>query len=182
MDIHIAWSFPLLVSEIQEFMPISAPGEGMQNLEYWQKMNLITSRYLLLISILEHLLVLKFGRSLGINKNNKAFQRSQDFIEAYEQTKIASGIYSDEISSALDFESYRTDSCEHCIDAWYQARSNLQHTGKGNIRDSAVIHNASLSLSNCLITYLEHKVPGIQLQWEQVLGQPLKIKPFPNNL
>jgi hypothetical protein len=181
MDIHIAWSFPLLVNEIQEFIPVSAQGEGMQNLEYWRAMNFLTSRYLLLISILEHILVLKFGRSEGINSRNEAFQRSQDFIDAYEQTKIQNGIYADEISDARNFDSYKTDSYKHCVEAWYQARSNLQHTGKGNLRDSIVIYNSAISLSNCLVNYLEQKVPKIQEQWQKVLQKPLLIKSFPNN-
>ncbi len=182
MDVHIAWSFPLLVDEIQNFIRVSDPEEGMRNLEYWKETNFLTSRYLLLISILEHLLVLKFGRSEGINERNKEFQKSQDFISAYEQTKGENGIHADEISSAKDLDqSYRTDSYYECIEAWYQARSNLQHTGKGNLRDSKIIYNSSISLSNCLINYLEQKVPKIQEQWQKVLQKPLRIKSFPNN-
>jgi hypothetical protein len=144
-------------------------------------MNRLLSQYLLLVSILEHLTVVKFG---GSKKQEpmvriKKLQQSQGYLNAFK-------VLSDEInnppikvsdSRAVE-DSLSSSTPEQALFAWYQVRSNLQHRGKASLFDANLVHKSCIGLSNFLLEYLRINVQGIEHEWEMLLEEKLTKSKF----
>ena len=148
---------------------------------YWNQMNRLLSQYLLLVSILEHLTVVKFG---GSKKQEpmvriRKLQQSQGYINAFKA--LSHEIYNPPIkvsdSRAVE-DSLSSSTPEQALFAWYQVRSNLQHRGKASLFDAKLVHKSCIGLSNFLLEYLKINVEGIENEWDKLLEEKLTKSEF----
>lgn len=173
-------SFPLLHRDIArnslKFTDTEHDPSG-----YWNQMNRLLSQYLLLVSVLEHLTVVKFGGSktqepmMRIRK----LQQSQGYLDAFRS--LSEDKYNPSIkvsdSRAVD-DSLSTSTPEQALFAWYQVRSNLQHRGKASLFDASLVYKSCIGLSNFLFEYLRINVRGIENEWEKILEEKLRKSEF----
>jgi hypothetical protein len=171
LDPIFSQSFPLLHRDIStntlKFAEVIVDPIG-----YWNQMNKLLSQYLLLVSILEHLTVVKFGGSkrqepmMRIRK----LQQSGGFSSAFEAIANERNNPSIRVSDSRDVEDFFLSSNpEQALLAWYQVRSNLQHRGKASLFDASLVHKSCVGLGNFLLEYLRRNVKGIEDEWEKVL-------------
>jgi hypothetical protein len=175
LDPIFSQSFPLLHQDIAgnalKFTDAEHDPVG-----YWSQMNRLLSQYLLLVSILEHLTVVKFG---GSKKQDpmvriRKLQQSQGFARAF-------SVLIDERSnppikvsdSRAVGDSLSSSNPEQVLLAWYQVRSNLQHRGKASLFDAKLVQKSCIGLSNFILEYLRLNVLEIEGEWEKLLGERL---------
>lgn len=172
LDPVFSKSFPLLHQDIAgNFLKFTDAEHDPRG--YWDQMNKLLSQYLLLVSILEHLTVVKFG---GSKKQEpmvriRKLQGSPGYLNAFSalsdeknnpQIKVAD-------SRAVE-DSLTSSNPEQALFAWYQVRSNLQHRGKASVFDAKLVHKSCIGLGNFLFEYLSQQVHGIESEWEKLLG------------
>lgn len=148
---------------------------------YWRQMNDLLSQYLLLVSILEHLTVVKFGGRKGQEPMVRIgkFQDSDGFKNAFE--KINQELFNPSfyVSDSRKVEdSLSSSSPDKALEAWYQVRSNLQHRGKSSIYDAGLVQKSCIGLSNLLLEYLRTEVSGIEDEWCKILGRNLNFAEY----
>ena len=173
-------SFPLVHERIKETILSFADTEHDVR-RYWDQMNGLLAQYLLLVGIMEHLTVVKFGgsRSLEVMERIKRLQTNNGFRASFMAINrepfnppiivADSRDVEDSLSSAKDGQ---------VLEAWYQVRSNLQHRGKSSIFDAELVHKACVGLSNLLFEYLRANIEGIEDEWTNLLGVRLKLTEF----
>jgi gamma-glutamylcyclotransferase (GGCT)/AIG2-like uncharacterized protein YtfP len=180
LDPIFSQSFPLLHQDIAEnalkFTDVEYDPVG-----YWSQMNLLLAQYLLLVSILEHLTVVKFGGSkkqdpmLRIRK----LQQSQGFAKAFSLLNDGKSNPPINVSDSRAVEdSLSSSNPEQVLLAWYQVRSNLQHRGKASLFDAKLVQKSCIGLSNFILEYLRLNIKEIEGEWEKLLGGKLTKNEF----
>lgn len=170
LDPIFSQSFPLLHQQIFE-KTLKFTDAEHDPIGYWSQMNSLLSQYLLLVSILEHLTVVKFG---GSKKQEpmvriRKLQQSQGYLRAF--NAITDEKYNPPIrvsdSRAVE-NSLSSSNSEQALFAWYQVRSNLQHRGKASLFDAGIVQKSCIGLSNFLLEYLVMNVEGITSEWDKL--------------
>jgi gamma-glutamylcyclotransferase (GGCT)/AIG2-like uncharacterized protein YtfP len=168
-DPYLAYSFPLLLKEINRINKESYPAD-MYN-EYWQYMNALQEKYLLLTVILEHIALLVIGTydSTGPNARINLLGKTSAWNLAYKKIKENPGITRINIKDAKKLKyNYGNENAEDAISTYYQVRSNLSHQGKsGGFADCDLMYACLKDLSLILKEYLKLKIVGIESQWER---------------
>ena len=168
-------SFPLLHSDISENSLRFTDAEDRPR-EYWTQLHKLLSQYLLLVSILEHLTVIKFG---GSKKQDpmvriRKLQQTQECLDAFKELKEEKHNPSIKVSDSRAIEdSLSSSNPEQALFAWYQVRSNLQHRGKASLYDANLVQKSCIGLSNFLFEYLKVNIHGIDKEWEKLIGVKL---------
>ncbi len=180
LDPIFSQSFPLLHRDIAG-NSLKFTDAGDDPTGYWKQMNRLLSQYLLLVSILEHLTVVKFGGSkkqepmLRIRK----LQQSQGYLIAFKELSNELNNPPIKVSDSRAVEdSLSSSTPEQALLAWYQVRSNLQHRGKASLFDAKLVHKSCIGLSNLLLEYLRINVQGIENEWENLLQERLTKSEF----
>jgi gamma-glutamylcyclotransferase (GGCT)/AIG2-like uncharacterized protein YtfP len=183
LDPIFSHSFPLLHRDIAgntlkftdaEYDPVA----------YWSQMNGLLSQYLLLVSILEHLTVVKFG---GSKKQEpmvriRKLQESQGFANAFNALIDEKNNPLIKVSDSRAVEdSLSSSNPEQVLLAWYQVRSNLQHRGKASLFDAKLVQKSCVGLSNFLLEYLTMNIKEIESEWEKFLDVKLTKCEFVEN-
>lgn len=148
---------------------------------YWEQMNLVLSQYLMLVGILEHLCVVKFGgsKSQEIMQRIRKLQESAGFQESYKEISGERFNPPIRVVDSRDVATSLSSEKEHqALFAWYQVRSNLQHRGKASLFDAELVQKSSIGLSNFMVHYLRSNIPGINEEWENFLQKPIHFKEF----
>lgn len=180
LDPIFSQSFPLLHSEISE-TSLKFTDADHDRRGYWEQLNNLLSRYLLLVSMLEHLTVVKFG---GSRKQEpmiriRRLQQSQGCRDAFKSLSDEKNNPPIKVVDSRAVEnSLSSSNPEQALFAWYQVRSNLQHRGKASLFDASLVHKSCVGLSNFLLEYLRLNVHGIEHEWEQFLGTKLTKSEF----
>jgi hypothetical protein len=180
LDPIFSQSFPILHRDIAVNSLKFTDAEHDPN-GYWSQLNKLLSQYLLLVSILEHLTVVKFGGS----KKQEPMVRIRK-LQQSEGCLIALRALSDErnnpsikVSDSRAVEdSLSSSNPDQALFAWYQVRSNLQHRGKASLFDASLVHKSCIGLSNFLLEYLRINVQGIENEWEKLLEEKLRKSEF----
>jgi hypothetical protein len=180
LDPIFSQSFPLLHQDIAEnalkFTDVEYDPVG-----YWSQMNLLLAQYLLLVSILEHLTVVKFG---GSKKQDpmvriRKLQQSQGFAKAFSLLNDGKSNPPINVSDSRAVEdSLSSSNPEQVLLAWYQVRSNLQHRGKASLFDAKLVQKSCIGLSNFILEYLRLNIKEIEGEWEKLLGGKLTKNEF----
>ncbi len=180
LDPIFSQSFPLLHHDIAEnalkFTDVEYDPVG-----YWSQMNRLLAQYLLLVSILEHLTVVKFG---GSKKQDpmvriRKLQQSQGFAKAFSLLNDGKSNPPINVSDSRAVEdSLSSSNPEQVLLAWYQVRSNLQHRGKASLFDAKLVQKSCIGLSNFILEYLRLNIKEIEGEWEKLLGGKLTKNEF----
>lgn len=180
LDPNFSQSFPLLHHRITvknlKFTDAEHDPSG-----YWRQMNELLSQYLLLVSILEHLTVVKFGGSKSQDPMIRIgkLQESIGFRNAFaniNQDKLNPHFIVSDSRNVED--SLSSANPERALYAWYQVRSNLQHRGKSSLHDAGLVQKSCIGLSNFLLAYLKSQIHGIDSEWSRFLGFNLEFAEF----
>jgi gamma-glutamylcyclotransferase (GGCT)/AIG2-like uncharacterized protein YtfP len=180
LDPIFSQSFPLLHRDIASNKLKFTDAEH-DPIGYWKQMNGLLSQYLLLVSILEHLTVVKFG---GSKKQEpmvriRKLQQSKGFSNAFRE--ISNEKYNPIVkvsdSRAVE-DSLSSSNPDQALFAWYQVRSNLQHRGKASLFDAKLVHKSCIGLSNFLLEYFKMNVQSIQGEWGKILDAELSINEY----
>ena len=180
LDPIFSQSFPLLHRDIAGNLLKFTDAENDPS-GYWNQMNRLLSQYLLLVSILEHLTVVKFG---GSKKQEpmvriRKLQQSQGCLNAFKSLSNEINNPPIKVSDSRAVEdSLSSSTPEQALFAWYQVRSNLQHRGKASLFDASLVHKSCIGLSNFLLEYLRINVQGIENEWEKLLEEKLTKSEF----
>jgi gamma-glutamylcyclotransferase (GGCT)/AIG2-like uncharacterized protein YtfP len=168
-DPYLAYSFPLLIKEIRRIKKDSFPADMHD--QYWQYMNRLQEKYLLLTVILEHIALLVVGTydSTGPNARINELGTTEQWKLAYEIVKRDLGITKIEVKDAKKLKyKYGNETPEQAIKTYYQVRSNLSHQGKdGGYGDCELMYACLTDLSRILEEYLKLKIVGIETQWQR---------------
>ncbi len=180
LDPIFSQSFPLLHRDIASSKLKFTDAEHDPKV-YWKQMNGLLSQYLLLVSILEHLTVVKFG---GSKKQEpmvriKKLQQSKGFSKVFREinNEKYNPIVKVSDSRAVE-DSLSSSNPNQALFAWYQVRSNLQHRGKASLFDAKLVHKSCIGLSNFLLEYLKMNVQGIQEEWGKILNTELSLNEY----
>lgn len=167
-DPYLAHSFPLLINEIEKIEKQALPGDMF--LQYWQYMNNLQEKYLLLTVILEHIALLVIGTYdlTGPNARISQLGETAEWKLAYERVQKYPGITKIEVKDAKKLKyKYGNENAEDAIKTYYQVRSNLSHQGKsGGYADCELMYACLIDLSSILKEYLVIKVEDIETQWQ----------------
>jgi len=180
LDPIFSQSFPLLHRDIAGNSLKFTDAEH-DPIGYWSQLNKLLSQYLLLVSILEHLTVVKFG---GSKKQEpmvriRKLQQSQGCLNAFRALSDEINNPPIKVSDSRAVEDSLSSSApEQALFAWYQVRSNLQHRGKASLFDASLVHKSCIGLSNFLLEYLTINVQGIENEWERLLEEKLTKSEF----
>jgi len=180
LDPIFSQSFPLLHRIIGGNTLIFTDAEH-DPIGYWSQLNGLLSQYLLLVSILEHLTVVKFG---GSKKQEpmvriRKLQQSQGFSRAFSSLSDEKSNPPIKVSDSRAVEdSLSSSNPEQALFAWYQVRSNLQHRGKASLFDANLVYKSCIGLGNFLLEYLKIHVQGIDDEWEKLLEEKITKNQF----
>ena len=180
LDPIFSQSFPVLHRDIASNTLKFTDAEH-DPIGYWNQMNGLLSQYLLLVSILEHLTVVKFG---GSKKQEpmvriRKLQQSKGFSNAFREINDEKYNPIVKVSDSRSVEdSLSSSNPAQALLAWYQVRSNLQHRGKASLFDAKLVHKSCTGLSNFLFEYFKINVQGIQSEWEKLLEAKLSKNVF----
>jgi gamma-glutamylcyclotransferase (GGCT)/AIG2-like uncharacterized protein YtfP len=183
LDPIFSHSFPLLHRDIAGNTLKFTDAEH-DPVAYWSQMNGLLSQYLLLVSILEHLTVVKFG---GSKKQEpmvriRKLQQSQGFANAFNALIDEKNNPLIKVSDSRAVEdSLSSSNPEQVLLAWYQVRSNLQHRGKASLFDAKLVQKSCVGLSNFLFEYLTMNIKEIESEWEKFLDVKLTKCEFVEN-
>ena len=180
LDPIFSQSFPILHRDIAgnslKFTDAEHDPSG-----YWSQLNKLLSQYLLLVSILEHLTVVKFG---GSKKQEpmvriRKLQQSQGFASAFHSLADEKNNPPIKVSDSRAVEdSFSSSNPEQVLLAWYQVRSNLQHRGKASLFDAKLVQKSCVGLSNFLFEYLTMNIKELESEWEKLLDIKLTKSEF----
>ena len=170
-------SLPLLHRRICTFKYENLDSTNMPT-PYWVQLNELLGNYLVLVSILEHLLTVIYGGS----RNLEPAARMKKFADSFETQIIISKLLRENlipdfrvrVSSKVE-ESYTTDNPNKVIEAWYQVRSNLQHRGKSSVHDAKIVLESCVGLTNFLSEFLVSEVEGLKEDWENLTEWPFEF-------
>jgi len=171
LDPIFSQSFPLLHRGIA-FNTLKFTDAEHDPIGYWNQMNGLLSQYLLLVSIMEHLTVVKFG---GSKKQEpmvriRKLQQSKGFLNAFSEINDEKYNPIVKVSDSRAVEdSLSSSNPDQALFAWYQVRSNLQHRGKASLFDAKLVQKSCTGLSNFLLEYLKLNVQDIEDEWEKIL-------------
>jgi hypothetical protein len=171
LDPIFSQSFPLLHRDIA-FNTLKFTDAEHNPIGYWNQMNGLLSQYLLLVSIMEHLTVVKFG---GSKKQEpmvriRKLQQSKGFSNAFREINDEKYNPIIKVSDSRAVEdSLSSSNPDQALLAWYQVRSNLQHRGKASLFDAKLVQKSCIGLSNFLFEYFKIDVQGIGSEWEKIL-------------
>ena len=161
---------------------------------YWPQMVRVEGLFLVLTSILEHLISLKYGYGeefqLGstplqpnikqptIRTKLKDFSFENDWKTAFTQVRIP------EITVFDVWERNKSFNCSNqtqALYAWYAVRSNLGHRGKSSWKDADKVLKALVGMYSTMRAYFLITLPGIESGWQVMdpKGAPECI--YPNN-
>jgi hypothetical protein len=174
-DPILSQSFPLLHKEIGANSLSFLDAEHSSG-RYWSQMNNLLAQYLLLVSVLEHLTVIKFGgskRQEPLTRIRK-LQQSRGFLAAFNALGDEKENPPIKVSDSRAVEDNLSSSnSEQALLAWYQVRSNLQHRGKASLFDATLVQKSCVGLGNFLVEYLSQNIPEIEGEWEAILAMKL---------
>ena len=179
LDPIFSQSFPLLHNDISEnllkFTDVEHDPRG-----YWEQMNKLLSHYLLLVSVLEHMTVVKFG---GSKKQEpmariRKLQESREYLNAFGALSYKNNPPIKVSDSRAVEDSLSSSIPDQAIFAWYQVRSNLQHRGKTSLFDAKLVQKSCVGLSNFLLEFLRISVHDIEVEWENLLKMKLTLSEF----
>ena len=169
-DPYLAYSFPILLEAIQRIKKESYPADMYS--EYWQYMNDLQEKYLLLTVILEHVALLVIGTPdlTGPNARINQLGETSEWAQAFQRVKSNSGIAKIQVKDSKKLKyKYGNESPQEAITTYYQVRSNLSHQGKGGgFADCELMYACLVDLSAILKAYLQIKIVGIETQWKYV--------------
>ena len=168
-DPYLAYSFPLLLDEIQNMAKESYPAD--MHLNYWRYMNSLQEKYLLLTVILEHIALLVIGTPNATGPTSRIAQlgATQEWEHAFMIVKESSGVTPIQVKDAKKLkDKFVNNSAADAIEMYYQVRSNLSHQGKGGFEDCDLIYSCLVDLAAILRQYLIVKIEGIENVWKYV--------------
>jgi len=180
LDPIFSQSFPLLHREIS-INSIKFTDADYDPVGYWTQLNGLLSQYLLLVSIFEHLTVVKYG---GSKKQEpmiriRKLQQSKGFSSAFEKLQDEKFNPPVRVSDSRAVEDTLSSSNpDQALLAWYQVRSNLQHRGKASIFDAKLVLKSCIGLSNFMFEYLKTNIEGIELEWQKIILEKLSKNEF----
>jgi len=174
-DPIFSMSFPQLFEDIKECIDkdISTGPE----IKYWSFYNDLTSKYLLLITIVERLAYLYCGESFTLKDSNgdkvifndrimkriTTVGKLDEFLDAYNEVNNLGNLYHVKIYDSRDArKSLDTRKPKEALEAWYQVRSNLQHRGKSAREDVKTVRNSLVSLANIIKVLLPKLIPTLE--------------------
>lgn len=149
---------------------------------YWPQMVRVEGLFLVLTSILEHLISLKYGygeefqpgstplqpniKQPKIRTKLQSFSFEPEWRAAFNQVEIPEIIVFDVWERNKSFNSSNQT---QALYAWYAVRSNLGHRGKSSWKDADKVLKALVGLYSTMRAYLLIALPGIESGW-QVMG------------
>jgi gamma-glutamylcyclotransferase (GGCT)/AIG2-like uncharacterized protein YtfP len=161
---------------------------------YWPQMVRVEGLFLVLTSILEHLISLKYGygeefqpgstplqpniKQPTIRTKLKAFSFENDWKTAFTQVRIP------EITVFDVWErnkSFNSSNQTQALYAWYAVRSNLGHRGKSSWKDADKVLKALVGLYSTMRAYLLIALPGIESGWQVMDPSGAPICLYPKN-
>jgi len=167
-------AFPHLFAEIKKL--ISSESYDGPEISNWNYYNDITSKYLLLVTIIERLAFLYCGESFTTpeEKNGKVYYndrimkrittlgRSEQFLHTYANLSGRGVLHHINVYDSRDAnKSLSTKKPKEAMDAWYQVRSNLQHRGKSAYKDVKIVQDSLVSLANIMSDLLPRFIPAL---------------------
>ena len=167
-------AFPHLFAEIKK--TINSESTAGPEISDWKYYNDITSKYLLLVTIIERLAFLYCGESFTTpeEKNGKVYYndrimkrittlgKSEQFLHTYENLSNRGILHHIEVYDSRDAnKSLSTKRPKEALDAWYQVRSNLQHRGKSAWKDVKIVQDSLISLANIISDLLPRFIPTL---------------------
>lgn len=167
-------AFPYLFAEIRK--TINSESTDGPEISNWNYYNDITSKYLLLITIIERLAFLYCGESFTTpeEKNGKIYYndrimkrittlgKSEQFLHSYKNLSGRGFLHHVEVYDSRDAnKSLSTKRAKEALDTWYQVRSNLQHRGKSAWKDVKIVQDSLVSLANLMSDLLPRFIPEL---------------------
>lgn len=169
-------SFPSLFSQIKKVVKNNfSPGPEIDD---WNYYNDITSKYLLLITIVERLAFLYCGDTFTsakekengkIDYNDRIMKRittlgtSEQFLDAFRTIESKGLISNIKVFDSRDArKSLSTKKPKEALEAWYQVRSNLQHRGKSAMQDVEKVQGSLIGLANVMSVLLPKFIPLLE--------------------
>lgn len=167
-------SFPSLFKNIKNL--VRADISSGPDIDDWDYYNELTSKYLLLVTIIERLAYLFCGEVFTIKeiKNDKDFYNDRimkritalgkcsQFQEAYKEVEKLGLLHHVEIFDSRDARKrLNSKRSKEALESWYQVRSNLQHRGKSARKDVRTVRDSLVSLANIMSILLPKLLPGI---------------------
>ena len=177
-----AHAFPQIGIELEELLRNFELNPAIFPTVYWPQMVRVEGLFLVLTSILEHLISLKYGygeefqpgstplqpsiKQPTIRKKLQAFSFEDDWKVAFSQVEIPEIVVFDVWERNKSFNSSNQT---QALYAWYAVRSNLGHRGKSSWKDADKVLKALIGLYSTMRAYLLIALPGIESGW-QVMG------------
>jgi gamma-glutamylcyclotransferase (GGCT)/AIG2-like uncharacterized protein YtfP len=177
-----AHAFPQIGIELKEILRSFELNPAIFPTVYWPQMVRIEGLFLVLTSILEHLISLKYGygeefqpgstplqpsiKQPTIRTKLQAFSFENDWKVAFSQVQIPEIIVFDVWERNKSFNSSNQT---QALYAWYAVRSNLGHRGKSSWKDADKVLKALIGLYSTMREYLLIALPGVDSGW-QVMG------------
>lgn len=167
-------AFPHLFAEIKR--TINAESTAGPEISDWNYYNDITSKYLLLVTVIERLAFLYCGELFTTpeEKNGKVYYndrimkrittlgKSDQFLHTYENLSGRGLLHHINIYDSRDAnKSLSTKKPKEAMEAWYQVRSNLQHRGKSAWKDVKIVQDSLVSLANLMSDLLPRFIPAL---------------------
>ncbi len=187
-----AHAFPQIGIELEELLKNFEHNPAIFPTAYWPQMVRVEGLFLVLTSILEHLISLKYGygdefqpgstslqpsiRQPSIRRKLQAFSFENDWKLAFSQVEIPEIIVFDVWERNKNFNSSNQT---QALYAWYAVRSNLGHRGKSSWKDTAKVLKALVGLYSTMRAYFLIALPGIETGWKVMgsEGAPVCIYP-----
>ena len=177
-----AHAFPQIGIELEALLENLESNPAIFPTVYWPQMVRAEGLFLVLTSILEHLITLKYGYGEEFKPDSTPLQPSikqptirtklqalsfeADWKAAFNQVEIPEIIVFDVWERN---KSFKSSNQTQALYAWYAVRSNLGHRGKSSWKDADKILRACVGLYSTMRAYLLIALPGIESRW-QVMG------------
>lgn len=153
-----------------------------KNSDYWLGSGLwpgllrVEGDFLTLSSIFEHILTLKYGRSLDEKIMNKLDEFAKDELmqEAFDLVEKPKEWFVRDVSN-IGAGRISPKNLKQALKTCYTVRSNLTHRGKSVENDAETIYKAAKLLSELLSVYLVLSIPNFKEVWPQEVISQLPI-------
>jgi len=189
-----AYAFPQIGIELEKLLKNFELNPAIFPTVYWPQMVRVEGLFLVLTSILEHLISLKYGygeefqqgstlahpsiKQPTIRKKLQAFSFENDWKLAFSQVEIPEIIVFDVWERNKSFNSSNQT---QALYAWYAVRSNLGHRGKSSWKDADKVLKALIGLYSTMRAYLLIALPAIESRWQVMGPHGAPICVYPKN-
>ncbi len=189
-----AHAFAQIGIELEELLSNFKLDPAIFPTAYWPQMVRVEGLFLVLTSILEHLISLKYGygeelqpgstplrpsiKQPTIRKKLQAFSVENDWKTAFTQVDIPEIFVFDVWERNKTFNSSNQT---QALYAWYAVRSNLGHRGKSSWKDVDKVLKALVGLYSTMRAYLLIALPGIESGWQVMGPSGAPVCTYPKN-